>query len=238
MKKMCLSDSYNVIRAQDVELMESREKTADGFIRGICRIPANEADSNACENNKDVEAEIEKIGKEEKQRIKIAEKDAYDRGFSKGLGEGVDREKRELSFAAESVEKMIGELKMLKEELLKSSEKEIIGLAFLMAEKVIHKEVSADREVILSVLRDAIRNMRDNDGVRIRLNPEDYRYITEAKPDFLDNFGDILIEKDEKIGRGGAVIETHLGAVDARLDQQLNNIRDRMSEVGGQSKDL
>lgn len=224
-----MSDSYNVIRAQDVELMESREKTADGFIRGICRIPANEADSNACENNKDVEAEIEKIGKEEKQRIKIAEKDAYDRGFSKGLGEGVDREKRELSFAAESVEKMIGELKMLKEELLKSSEKEIIGLAFLMAEKVIHKEVSADREVILSVLRDAIRNMRDNDGVRIRLNPEDYRYITEAKPDFLDNFGDILIEKDEKIGRGGAVIETHLGAVDARLDQQLNKIRESLS---------
>ncbi len=223
-----MSDSYNVIRAQDVELMESREKTADGFIRGICRIPANEADSNACENNKDVEAEIEKIGKEEKQRIKIAEKDAYDRGFSKGLGEGIDREKRELSFAAESVEKMIGELKMLKEELLKSSEKEIIGLAFLMAEKVIHKEVSADREVILSVLRDAIRNMRDNDGVRIRLNPEDYRYITEAKPDFLDNFGDILIEKDEKIGRGGAVIETHLGAVDARLDQQLNKIRESL----------
>lgn len=223
-----MSDSYNVIRAQDVELMESREKTADGFIRGICRIPANEAASNACENNKDVEAEIEKIGKEEKQRIKIAEKDAYDRGFSKGLGEGIDREKRELSFAAESVEKMIGELKMLKEELLKSSEKEIIGLAFLMAEKVIHKEVSADREVILSVLRDAIRNMRDSDGVRIRLNPEDYRYITEAKPDFLDSFGDILIEKDEKIGRGGAVIETHLGAVDARLDQQLNKIRESL----------
>ena len=229
-----MSDSYNVIRAQDVELMESREKTADGFIRGICRIPANEAASNACENNKDVEAEIEKIGKEEKQRIKIAEKDAYDRGFSKGLGEGIDREKRELSFAAESVEKMIGELKMLKEELLKSSEKEIIGLAFLMAEKVIHKEVSADREVILSVLRDAIRNMRDSDGVRIRLNPEDYRYITEAKPDFLDNFGDILIEKDEKIGRGGAVIETHLGAVDARLDQQLNKIRESLS--GGVGK--
>lgn len=229
MKKMCLSDSYKVIRARDVELMESREKTADGFIPGICRIPANEADSNACENNKDVEAEIEKIRKEEKQRIKIAEKDAYDSGFSKGLREGIDREKRELSFAAESAEKMIGELKMLKEELMKSSEKEIIGLAFLMAEKVIHKEVSADREVILSVLRDAIRDMRDKDGVRIRLNPEDYRYITEAKPDFLANLGDILIEKDEKIGRGGAVIETHLGAVDARLDQQLNNIRDRMS---------
>lgn len=223
-----MSDSYKVIRAQDVELIELREKTADGFIPGICRVPANEADFNVCENNKDVEAEIEKIAKEEKQRIKIAEKDAYDRGFSKGLREGIDREKRKLSFAAESAEKMIGELKMLKEELMKSSEKEIIGLAFLMAEKVIHKEVSADKEVILSVLRDAIKNMRDKDGVRIRLNPEDYRYITEAKPDFLDSFGDILIEKDEKIGRGGAVIETHLGSVDARLDQQLNKIRESL----------
>jgi len=126
---------------------------------------------------------------------------------------------------------LIRELKVLKQEFLEGSEKEIIDLVFSIAGSVIHKEVSADREVVLSVLKDAMRNMQDRDGVSIRLNPEDHRYITEAKLDFLDSYGDISIEKDEKIGQGGAVIETHWGTVDARLDQQLDKIRGQMSEV-------
>ena len=32
-------------------------------------------------------------------------------------------------------------------------------------------------------------------------------------------------------GQGGAVIETHSGVIDARLDQQLNKIRDQMPEL-------
>jgi flagellar biosynthesis/type III secretory pathway protein FliH len=37
-----------------------------------------------------------------------------------------------------------------------------------------------------------------------------------------------LIEKDEEIGQGGAVIETHSGIVDARLDQQLDKIKESL----------
>ena len=230
---MYLSDSNKVIKAQDIKLTDSpvyrqpvrctqtgagtgrREKAPSRFVRGICRIPANEADFNARGNNMDIGSEI-------------AAKEAYDRGFSKGVTEGIDQEKRKLALAAESVAKLIRELKVLKEEFSEGFEKEIIDLVFSIAGSVIHKEVSAGREVVLSVLSDAMRNMQEKEGVSIRLNPEDHRYITEAKPDFLANFGDILIEKDEKIGRGGAVIETHSGIVDARLDQQLNKIKESL----------
>jgi flagellar assembly protein FliH len=238
--------SDRIIKAQDVKLTDPpatarheraglREKAPAGFIRGICHIPANEAGFKARKNKRDIDVEIEEPGKQPgkqiEERIKIAEKEAYDSGFSKGVTEGIDREKRKLSLAAKSVAKLTRELKMLKEELLESSEKEIIDLAFLIAGKVIHKEVSAGRDVVLSVLKDAMRNIQERNGVSIRLNPEDHRYITEAKPDFLDSFSNILIEKDEEIGQGGAVIETHSEIVDARLDQQLDKIKDQMSEV-------
>ncbi len=88
--------------------------------------------------------------------------------------------------------------------------------------------MSTDREILFSVLGDAMRNIQERNDVSIRLNPEDHRYIIEAKPDFLDSFGDILIEKDEEIGQGGAVIKTHFGTLDARLDQQLNKIRESL----------
>jgi flagellar biosynthesis/type III secretory pathway protein FliH len=62
------------------------------------------------------------------------------------------------------------------------------------------------------------------------MNTKDYHYIMEASPDFLSKFCDIkdtLIE-DEEIGRGGVVIETHSGGMDARLDQQLNRIKETL----------
>jgi flagellar assembly protein FliH len=235
--------SDRIIKAQDVKLTDppatarheragSREKALAGFIRGICHIPVNEAGFKARKNKRDIDAEIEKPGKQPEEqieeRIKIAEKKAYDRGFLKGVTKGIDQEKRKLSLAAESVAKLIRELKVLKEEFLEGFEKEIIDLVFSIAGRVIHKEVGADREVVLSVLKDAMRNMQERDDVSIRLNPEDHRYITEAKPDFLDSYGDILIEKDEEIGQGGAVIETHSGIVDARLDQQLDKIKESL----------
>ena len=230
---MYLSDSNKVIKPQDIKLTGSRKKAPARFIRGIRHITANEADLNARGNNMNIGFEIEEHGKQPgkqiKERIKIAAKEAYDRGFSKGVTEGIDREKRELSLAAESVAKLIRELKALKEEFLEGFEKEIIDLVFSIAGRVIHKEVSTGREVALSVLSDAMRNIQEKDGISIRLNPEDHRYIMEAKPDFLDSFGDILIEKDEEIGQGGAVIETHSGTLDARLDQQLNKIRESLS---------
>jgi flagellar assembly protein FliH len=238
---MYSSDSNKVVKAQDIKLTDppatarheragSRNKAPGRFIRGICHIPSNKEDFNARKNKRDIDAEIEEPGKQVEERIKIAEKEAYNRGFSKGLAEGIERKKRELSLAVESVAKLTRELKILKEELLKSSEKKIIDLVFLIAGKVIHKEVSTGREVVLSVLKDAMKNMQERDGVSICLNPEDHRYITEAKPDFLDSFGDILIEKDEKIGQGGAVIKTHSVTLDARLDQQLDKIREQVSE--------
>ncbi len=229
-----MSNSNKIVKAQDIKLTDLKKKARVHFIRGICHIPANEANFNVRENNMNIGFEIEGTEKPIEEKIKIAAKEAYGRGFSKGKTEGINRKKKELALAAESLAKLIKELKVLKKEFLKDSEKGIIDLVFSIASSVIHREVRTDREVVLSVLSDAMRAIQEKKNISIRLNPEDYRYITEAKSDFLDSFGDILIEKDEEIDQGGAVIKTRSGTLDARLDQQLNKIREQVSYVGEQ----
>ena len=214
--------SNRVIKAQDIKLTDSREKARARFIE--IDFKAKSPDSREIDGDSIPVKEVE-------EKVKIAEKEAYDKGFLEGIREGINREKKELALTVESVAKLVRELKMLKEKLLESSEREIIDLAFLIAGKVIHTEVSTSKEVILTVLKDTIRNIQDKEGIKIRLNPADYNYITEAKPDFPGSFcnmKNISIEKDEEIGRGGAMIETRWGEVDARLDQQLNKIRESL----------
>ncbi|MBW2654906.1 MAG: hypothetical protein JRC91_08240 [Deltaproteobacteria bacterium] len=226
-----MSNSNKIVKAQDIKLTDLRGKAQVRFIPGICHIPANEANFNVRKNNMNIGFEIEETEKLIEEKIEIAAKEAYGKGFSKGKTEGINRKQKELALAAESLAKLTRELNVLKEDFLKDAEKEIIDLVFLIAGSVIHKEVKTDRDVILSVISDAMRTIQEKKNVSIRLNPEDYRYMTEAKSDFLDSFKDILIEKDEGIDQGGAVIKTHSGTLDARLDQQLKKIRDQVSGI-------
>ena len=211
--------SNKIIKAQDIKLTESKEKLQPRFIK----INFQTKDKSDDKDRNKIRADI--IAK----RKEIQE--ACDKAFSEGLREGINQEKNKLSMAMESVAKLIKDLKILKNEFLKNSEKDIIDLIFLIAEKVVHREVSTNKNIIMHVLRDTVKNVNDREGVKIRLNPRDYNYIMELWPDFLDKFCDMentLIEEDEEIGQGGAVVETHSGEIDARLDHQLDKIKETL----------
>jgi len=203
-----MSSYSRIIKAHDVKLTNLQEETPNGFVRGIgVPPPADERDENVQEVRERVEVSREEAARKERlERKSAAEKKAYD-----DLVASLERDRRHLSAASESVAKLLREVESFREKLMAGAEREILDLAFLIAGKVIHKEVDIDREIILSVLRDAMRAMRGRDDVRIRMNPEDYRHITETNPDFLGSYGDIMIERDETIGRGGRFSRRNAG---------------------------
>lgn len=226
--------SNRVIKAQYIKLTDSKEKLQPRFIK--INFQTKEKEEDIYKNKSNVRAEIVAKRREIEEKIEIIKKEVYDKAFSEGVREGRNQEKKKSSMAIESVAKLIQDLKILKDEFFENSEKEIIDLIFLIAKKVIHREVSTSREIIVSVLRDTVKNVRDKEGVKIRLNPKDYHYIMEATPDFLSKFCDIkntLIEEDEEIRQGGAVIETPSEEIDATLDQQLNRIKETLSSPFG-----
>lgn len=220
-----MSSYSRIIKAHDVKLTHLPGEATNGFVRGIGNSPpADRGGEKARESREKASVDhAEAVRKEQMERKIATEKKAYD-----DLIANLERDRQHLSAASESVAKLLREVGSLREKLLAGAEKEILDLAFLIAGKVIHKEVDIDREIVLSVLRDAMRTMRGKDDVKIRMNPDDYRHITETNPDFLGSYGDITIERDETISRGGAIVETESGAVDARLDRQLDKVRDTL----------
>ncbi len=222
-------NSYSrIIKARDVKLTDAGGEGRTGFVRGLGAPRGDEGKKRGEASREAPEITAEEVAREMTAREADADKRACEQ-----LRESLDRERKHLSMASESAAKLIRELETLKEKILESSEEEILELVFLIVGKVIHKEVSVDRDIVISVLREAMRTMRGKEDVRIRMNPEDYRHITETNPDFLGSYGDITIERDEGIDRGGAVIETQSGAVDARLDRQVEKIRGALCDEHG-----
>jgi flagellar biosynthesis/type III secretory pathway protein FliH len=62
----------------------------------------------------------------------------------------------------------------------------------------------------------------------VRLHPEDYRRLQENGDEFrevIDRTRRLNFREDETIARGGCVLETEVGTIDAQLETQMAAIR-------------
>jgi flagellar biosynthesis/type III secretory pathway protein FliH len=139
--------------------------------------------------------------------------------YKKGLSDGIEFQKKEALPALTAVA------------TIEKKEEQIVMLAIAIAEKIINQEVATRKEIILGVLKGALKNIAETDGMKIRINPQDFRYMMEIKKDFIQSFDgirNVVFEEDASIKRGGAIVETMFGEVDARLESQLQEIKAAM----------
>jgi len=168
------------------------------------------------------------------RKIRITEQEFYEKGLSDGIRKGRELEKNETLQTLQTMSVIVKEMSALKKSTLENLEGEIVQLSLAVAEKVIHLEVTTNQEVIRGVLKEAIKNIGDRENMKIRVHPQDFQFMIEIKNDFLQSFDGIrnmTFAEDESIQRGGAIIETVCGEVDARLDQQYNEMKAAMTGI-------
>jgi len=174
----------------------------------------------------------DQLSDEKEEKARFVRQEAYDLGLAEGMKRGAAQQKQELAKLVNTLSGLIGELTREKKEFLRRMETEVLNLAFAIAEKVLNHEIATDKDVICKVLGGALKKIVDQDGMRIRVNPDDYRYLTERKAEIfpgMEGIKDVMLEEDAAIGRGSAVIDSAFGEVDARLDQQLSELRTALS---------
>lgn len=211
--------SGRVIKSHDVQYVTPMENASSMQTGASKELPASAmSETTRRDRLKDTFAE----------KLQQAVKEAYENGVAEGVKKGRDLQSQDSLRVLQSMNQVIKETAMLKEKILVDVEKQILELSLAIAEKVLHSEVTTNSEVIKNVLRDAIRNIVDRDNMKIRLHPLDFRTMMEIKADFLQSFDglkNILFEEDDSIQRGGAIIETMFGEVDARLEQQYQEVK-------------
>jgi len=147
--------------------------------------------------------------------------------YAKGYADGQKAQHKEVAGQLEALAAVMRAVPRMKKDMMEKAEKQMVRLAIAVAEKILQQQVSARPDVILGVLKGALKNLSETDGMKIRLHPEDFRYMMEVKKEFVQTFDGIrhmVFEEDAGVKRGGAVVETQLGEVDARLENQLKEI--------------
>jgi len=111
-----------------------------------------------------------------------------------------------------------------RERILSRSETEIAGLAIRVAERIISCEVTTNHDVVVNMVKTALERVKDREQVQIRVNPQDYEVVRANREVFaalVEGLRNLEISQDPRVERGGCIIETNLGNVDARISTQL-----------------
>jgi flagellar assembly protein FliH len=173
------------------------------------------------------EQQAELVVRQAKMDAAEIEKQAYERGFIEGEKAGKEVGEKALEALLKQYAKRLEELNDLRKEIFATSEKEVLRLALEIARKVIRREVSVDEELILTMVKVALNRLAEQTVMTVRVNPRDYQSIQRDQashsPTSSLNEGVKLME-DPSISRGGCLIETESGIIDARIEEQLREI--------------
>ncbi len=168
-----------------------------------------------------------------KAEVNQREKAAYQKGFQQGRDEGIRLGQEEIHPYIQALQTILKEWEERKEKLFKENEVVIVQLAFEIARKVVHKEISTNPDLILYVVREALKKVEQGSYLIIKLNPEDVAVFERGMKIYLPEikqFNDIQIVPEKSIERGGCILESDSGIINAELDMQLQKIEESLLE--------
>jgi flagellar assembly protein FliH len=147
------------------------------------------------------------------------EKEAYETGLRQGEKAGMEIAEHKMAASMRRYAEAICEVGGLRSSLYSQIEHEVVKLAIAVARKIVHREIQIDRDIVQSLVRVALSRVAEKSSVSIHLNPVDYGYLMERRAEMSQSEGRaISLISDNSIERGGCLIQTDCGAVDARLD--------------------
>lgn len=193
-----------------------------------------DAETEASRIIEKAKAEAEQIIADAQAERSRMQEDARREGFEQGHAEGYEKGSTEAERLVDRMHKMLEAVMQRREEILKDTESQIVELVILMSRKVIKILSENQKNVILANTLAALKKVKTRGNVTLRVNLEDVKLTTEHVSEFIqhvENVQGITVLEDSSVEKGGCIVETDFGAIDARISSQLTELENKILEV-------
>jgi type III secretion system HrpE/YscL family protein len=163
-------------------------------------------------------AEAQRILEDARTQAEETHQRGYDDGYQEGLGAYTEQTTRAL-------------LQLRKKE--ESTEHEFIKLVRVCVEKILGQEIKLNPDAVTGMVRAALQDARQQREIIVRVHPEDAEHLKKDKRRLLEvlaRANTIEIREDANVTRGGCVVLTELGMIDASLERQLDALQAAIDE--------
>jgi flagellar biosynthesis/type III secretory pathway protein FliH len=146
-----------------------------------------------------------------------------------GLREGRDEAMVALTPALEALAQAAEAVQADQHARAERLEAHAVDLALFLAEKVISGAITVQPELVVEAVRGALRGIVDRERVTVLVHPEDLDLVRDAMDGLRASLGGIEhceVQAERRVSRGGAVVRTPDGDVDARVETKLQRARE------------
>lgn len=180
--------------------------------------------------------------KKQHENAKKAVEEAFKQGKAEGLKLGTEKGNAEASSVyqkniveiQQNVASFLKKVEESKRDIFSHSEHIILKMCLEITRKIIASEITTRQDVILNVIKKALSYIAEREKLVIRVAPDDCKILNDRR-DFWEpvneKLKDITIEPDERVSKGGCIIESNTGTVDARLGIQMDEITDLVERM-------
>ena len=158
-----------------------------------------------------------------------------EQGLTEGLAEGqqLGREETIRQFTAQlealatSWAAALAELESGRQEMLHCAREDIVQLALAIGGKITRRVIELDSAVVKDQVADVLGLVNQPSGVTLSISPEDRKLVESVLPALFEKLGrsdHVELRDDPDVERGGCVLTTGKGRIDATVSTQIDRI--------------
>ncbi|WP_054260245.1 FliH/SctL family protein [Propionispora sp. 2/2-37] len=230
------------------EACEQEESIPDPFdeqeqeIKKRQELAEQQIQEKLLEAEKQAEIVISEAKKKAEQLCEQAQQEGLEQGKQQGYQEGLEQGRQaglaemqeQINTAAEKAGRMLEIAETETKMMVLDAERQIVDIIVAAMSKILAREIEENPMLVLPVVREALDRVRDQERVTIRVNPDDYDLVMQARRDLQSILGReeaLSVLADQTISVGGCVIDTPYGTVDSRLDVRLEMVTKALQDV-------
>jgi flagellar assembly protein FliH len=154
-------------------------------------------------------------------------------GFDEGFAAGREEAREAFAPTALAMAEALARVSSLEADAADRVEAEAVDLAMHVAERVVAGTIAVEPARLLDVVRGALRTIVERERVTVLVHPDDLDLIRESVSELTGSLGGmehLEVQEERRVGRGGAIIRTSFGEVDARIETKLAGAREAIEK--------
>jgi flagellar assembly protein FliH len=172
--------------------------------------------------------------------LETARAETLQRAREEGYAAGLAEARSAIGPAVAALAAAVSGVESALEEFCAVAEERAVELALQLAEKVIGEALRLDPELVLANVAGALRAAAERDHLIVEVNPDDLLLVREAAGELEGRVGGVQrleIVPERRVPRGGCVVRTLEGEVDARIPEKLALVRELIADVRAAGED-
>jgi flagellar assembly protein FliH len=150
-----------------------------------------------------------------------------------GRAAGFAAASEEVAAAVRALKSALEGIEALRDELAQKLEGDAVELALSLAQRIVAGSLDVAPERVVDVVRGALRRVSDRHRITIVVHPDDVALVSDQLEALNRELGGIdggVVQGDRRVARGGAIVQTLDGAIDAEIESQLDRARAVVAE--------